>query len=136
MTEAGLKQLASDEGFRGQPYVCTGGKVTIGYGFNLDDWPLTEAECLPILKSRAERVKTDLANRIGCFYALPERAQDVLVNMGYQMGVSGLLGFKRFLRALELRKYEDAYHEMCQSRWYQQTPNRARRLADVIRSLG
>lgn len=136
MTEAGLKQLASDEGFRGQPYVCTGGKVTIGYGFNLDDWPLTEAECLPILKSRADKVKADLANRIGCFYALPERAQDVLVNMGYQMGVSGLLGFKRFLRALELRKYEDAYHEGMQSLWAQQTPNRARRLMDIIRGLG
>ena len=136
MTEAGLKQLASDEGFRGQPYVCTGGKVTIGYGFNLDDWPLTEAECLPILKSRAERVKADLANRIGCFYALPEAAQDVLINMAYQMGVSGLLGFRRFLRALELRKYEDAYHEGMQSLWAQQTPNRARRLMDIIRGLG
>lgn len=136
MTEAGLKQLASDEGFSGVPYPCSEGKTTIGYGFNLEAWPLTEAECLPILKSRAEKVKADLANRIGCFYALPERAQDVLVNMGYQMGVSGLLGFKRLLKALEARKYEDAYHEMMQSRWAQQTPNRARRLADVIRSLG
>ena len=136
MTEAGLKQLAEDEGFRGEPYVCTGGKVTIGYGFNLDDWPLTPAECLPILKSRADKVKADLANRIGCFYALPEAAQDVLVNMGYQMGVSGVLGFRHFLKALEARKYEDAYHEMRQSAWAFQTPNRARRLADVIRSLG
>ena len=136
MTEAGLKRLAEDEGFSGVPYKCTSGKETIGYGFNLDDWPLTEAECLPILKSRAERVKVDLANRIAGFYRLPERAQDVLINMGYQMGVSGLLGFRRFLRALETGKFEDAYHEGMMSRWAQQTPNRARRLMDIIRSLG
>lgn len=136
MTEAGLKRLAEDEGFSGVPYKCTSGKVTIGYGFNLDDWPLTPAECLPILKSRADKVKADLANRIGAFYRLPEAAQDVLINMAYQMGVGGLMGFKRFLRALEAGKFEDAYHEMMQSQWAQQTPNRARRLADIIRSLG
>lgn len=136
MTDAGLKQLASDEGFSGVPYKCTAGRVTIGYGFNLEAWPLTPEECLPILKSRADRVKADIANRLGCFYRIPEAAQDVLVNMAYQMGVSGLLGFRRFLRALEAGKYEDAYHEGLQSAWAQQTPARARRLMDIIRGLG
>ncbi len=135
MTEAGLKRLAEDEGFKGKPYLCTAGKTTIGFGFNVDDWPLTEAECLPILKSRADKVKADLANRIGFFYRLPEAAQDVLVNMGYQMGVGGVLGFRRFLKALETGKYEDAYHEGLQSTWAQQTPNRSRRLMDIIRRL-
>lgn len=136
MTEAGLKRLAEDEGFRGQPYQCTAGKTTIGYGFNLDDWPLSEAECLPILKARADRVKLDLARSIPGFSRLPEDAQDVLINMAYQMGVGGLLKFKRFLAALETGNYEDAYHEMTRSQWYQQTPNRAKRLADSIRRMG
>ena len=135
MAESPTEMLARHEGFRGRPYDCTAGKLSIGYGFNLDDWPLTEAECLPILESRMRRVRTDLANRISYFFALPEAAQDVLVNMGYQLGVSGLLGFKRFLSALQAGKFEDAYHEMMQSRWAQQTPNRARELADIIRGL-
>jgi len=135
MAESPTERLARHEGFAGRPYKCTGNKTSIGFGFNLDDWPLTEAECLPILESRMRRVRTDLANRIAFFFALPEAAQDVLVNMGYQMGVSGVLGFKRFLAALQARKFEDAYHEMMQSKWAQQTPNRARELADIIRGL-
>lgn len=135
MAESPTEMLARHEGFEGKPYKCTSGKVTIGYGFNLDDWPLTPSECLPILESRMRRVRADLANRLSYFFALPDEAQAVLVNMAYQMGVGGLLGFKRFLSALQARKYEDAYHEMCQSRWHQQTPSRAKELADIIRAL-
>lgn len=136
MTETALQMLARHEGFRGRPYECTAGALTIGYGFNLDAWPLTEAECLTILEGRMRRVQTDLANRLSYFRALPEAAQDVLVNMAYQMGVGGLVGFKRLLAALQAGKFEDAYHEMIQSHWAQQTPARARELADVIRGLG
>ena len=136
MTEAGLKRLAEDEGFSGVPYKCTADKTTIGFGFNLEAWPLTPAECLPILKSRADKVKADLANRIGFFYRLPEAAQDVLVNMGYQMGVAGVMGFKKTLEYMRDGRWEDAYHEMQRSDWVKDTPNRCRRLADVIRSLG
>ncbi len=135
MAESPTEMLARHEGFEGKPYKCTSGKVTIGYGFNLDDWPLTPSECLPILESRMRRVRTDLANRISYFFSLPEAAQDVLVNMAYQMGVSGLLGFRRFLAALQARKFEDAYHEGLQSAWAQQTPKRARELMDIIRAL-
>lgn len=135
MAESPTEMLARHEGFEGKPYKCTSGKVTIGYGFNLDDWPLTQAECLPILESRMRQVRVSLANRLGYFYALPDAAQAVLVNMAYQMGVSGLLTFKRFLSALQAGKFEDAYHEMMQSKWSQQTPNRARELADIIRAL-
>lgn len=135
MTETPAEMLARQEGFEGKPYKCTSGKLTIGYGFNLDDWPLTEAECLPILESRMRQVRVSLANRLAYFYALPDEAQAVLVNMAYQTGVSGLLGFKRFLAALQAKKYEDAYHEMLQSKWGRQTPSRAKELAGIIRGL-
>ncbi len=135
MAETPTEMLARHEGFEGRPYKCTGNKNSIGFGFNLDDWPLTPAECLPILESRMRQVRVSLANRLSYFYALPDEAQAVLVNMAYQMGVSGLMGFKRFLAALQAKKYEDAYHEGMQSKWAQQTPNRARELMDIIRIL-
>jgi len=136
MSDAGLKQLAEDEGFEGRPYRCTSGKVTIGYGFNLDDWPLSPEECLPILKARATKVRADLAYRIAYFYDLPDAAQDVLVNMGYQMGVEGVLKFKRTLEHLRDARWQDAADEMLNSTWAVQTPQRARRLADIVRGLG
>lgn len=130
-----VQMLARHEGFRGRPYTCTAGALTIGYGFNLDAWPLTEAECLPILESRMRRVRSDLANRIAYFFALPDAAQDVLVNMAYQMGVNGVLAFKRFLATLQAGKYQDAAAEMLDSKWAEQTPSRARELAAIIRGL-
>ncbi len=135
MTESPTEMLARHEGFRGKPYKCTAGKTTIGYGFNLEAWPLTEAECKPILESRMKQVQASLANRLGFFYRLPEAAQAVLVNMGYQMGIGGVLQFKKTLKYLEQGKYEDAYHEMLQSDWARDTPSRARELADIIRAL-
>jgi len=135
MAESPVEMLARHEGFRGKPYKCTAGKTTIGYGFNVDDWPLTEKECLPILESRMREIRAGLANRLGFFYRLPEKAQDVLVNMGYQMGVAGVCGFTETLKYLEKGMYEDAYHEMFRSDWARKHKNRAKELADIIRGL-
>ena len=39
-----IAQLKIDEGFRGKPYRCTAGKLTIGFGRNLDDVGASVAE--------------------------------------------------------------------------------------------
>ena len=62
----------------------------------------------------------------------PRRA--VLVSMAYQMGVSGLLGFKNTLQLIEAGSYAAAGRGMRQSRWYKQTPARAERHARVMES--
>jgi len=56
----------------------------------------------------------------------------VLVEMNFQMGKQGTLGFKKMLAALEDRNYKLAAEELLDSKFAKQTPNRAMALAEVL----
>jgi lysozyme len=57
----------------------------------------------------------------------------VLVNMGFNLGPEGLLGFRRTLRAVEEGRYADAAEGMLRSKWARQVGARAVRLAAMMR---
>ena len=63
------------------------------------------------------------------FDALNEPRQAVLINMVFQMGLEGVIGFKGTLAAIEAGRYADAAQHMQQSLWARQTPRRANTLA-------
>jgi len=60
---------------------------------------------------------------------LSDQRQAVLIEMAFQMGVSGLLQFKRMLSAVEDGQYFEAAAQMVESTWARQTPARAHRMA-------
>ena len=62
--------------------------------------------------------------------------QGVLVEMSYQMGLSGVSKFKKALHAMQMLQWNVAADELLDSRWAKQTPNRAQELSDIIRSQG
>ena len=49
--------------------------------------------------------------------------------MAFQLGIGGLLKFKRALGSIEDGQYKEASMEMLDSLWAQQTPERAKRLS-------
>lgn len=128
-----LEQLKSDEGLRLKPYKCTEGYDTIGYGRNLETNGISEDEAETMLMNDIYRVMESL-NNYGLLIDHTPPRQDVLVNMAFQLGVSGLLKFKKMIIALDDRKYSDAAREMLDSRWAKQTPNRANELAKQMRT--
>ena len=67
---------------------------------------------------------------------MPVEAKDVLYEMCYQMGVSGVSKFKKTLLYLENKEFRMASKEMLDSRWARQTPNRAKKLSNIIGGLG
>jgi len=60
--------------------------------------------------------------------------QAVLVDMTFNLGIHGLLGFKNTLAAVRARRWEDAANGMMQSKWAEQVGSRALRLADMMRT--
>jgi len=56
----------------------------------------------------------------------------ILVDMNFQMGKEGTLGFKKMLDALQDRNYKLAAEELLDSKFAKQTPNRAMELAEVL----
>ena len=127
-----INQLKSDEGFKDKIYFCTEGKQTIGYGFNLEAG-ITQREAEALLTLRVSDIRDKLYAMMHWYKSLPEDIQDVLLNMAYQLGVSGLLNFTKTLDAASKGHWHTMADEMLDSRWANQTPERARRLAYRVR---
>jgi len=135
LTETLFTQIARHEGLRLTPYRCTAGKLTIGYGRNLDDRGIREEEARVMLQNDISEVIAVLRSHLPWFAAAHNAVQWVLVNMGINLGTSGLLKFKRTLAYLEAEQYNSAADEMLDSLWAKQVPNRAKELSDMIRGL-
>lgn len=65
---------------------------------------------------------------------LDEVRQEVLIMMVFQLGEKGVGRFRKMIEAIEKKDYELAAKEMLDSRWAQQTPNRARELSKIMES--
>ncbi|PTM04710.1 MAG: hypothetical protein DA439_05660 [Bacteroidetes bacterium] len=63
----------------------------------------------------------------------PEDIFGVIIEMCFQLGYPRLCGFKKFKAALEEKDYLLAAEEMLDSRWANQTPERANDLAEIVR---
>ena len=131
-----IDNIKISEGFRSKVYKCTEGYDTIGYGFAIKDLELDEDICDMILERKVAKLVEMLEKNLPYLPSLPKDAQDVLIEMAYQMGVSGLLKFKKTLMYVESKDYKDASVEMLDSRWAKQTPNRAKKLSDIMASAG
>lgn len=59
---------------------------------------------------------------------------NALINMSFQLGVAGVAGFTKSLALLNESKWNEAAAELLNSRWARQTPKRAIRVTDVIRT--
>ena len=128
-----IESLKQEEGFRGIPYEDKLGIPTIGYGTKL---PLSEEEAELLLKHRLDKKILELNEKEPFFLELPQKAQEVIANMAYQLGVGGVLKFKKMWAALKKGDYQKAADEMLDSKWArEQTPNRAKKLAEIMRSL-
>lgn len=129
-------QLVADEDIKLKPYRCTGDKLTIGIGRNLEDVGISEAEAHFLFENDVKRVETSVQRDkdiSGIYMRLDERRQEAILNMCFQLGLSGLKGFRKMWAALAMRDYERAYTEALDSKWARQTPNRAKRAANILR---
>ena len=128
----GLREdLIADEGIRLKPYLCPAGKTTIGVGRNLDDVGITEAEAMTLLDNDITRVKAQLAKALPWLQG--DNVQRAVGNMTFQMGLGGVLKFKKMLAALQAKDYTTARREALNSAWAKQTPQRAKRVTDLMK---
>jgi lysozyme len=125
-----IQMLKSDEGYRDHVYLDTVGVPTCGWGHALHvGSPVSRQICELFLAADLERVDKDYAfMRMN----LDPVREAVVKCMLFQMGLGGVQRFTRFLKAVDRQDFPAAALEMLNSRWAEQTPNRARRLADMM----
>ena len=135
--------LKRDEGWReyayddatGEPVTCQGW-VTLGYGFMVDKRKggrIPEPVADYWLEYEIEHRVDDLLDRMPWLKDQPDDVQRALINMSYQLGVDGLMKFKNMLKELRKGDRHEAARAALNSLWAKQTPNRANRIADLIR---
>lgn len=132
MSETIYEILMRHEGICLKPYHCTSGKLTIGVGRNLEDLGISKDEAFILLESDVTRVRQGLDKYLPWWDEKPDPIKIVLQSMAFQLGIAGILKFKRFLAALQISAYSDAANHMLESAWAKQTPNRAEELAAMV----
>lgn len=128
------EELLRDEGLRLKPYRCTAGRLTIGVGRNLDDRGITESEALVLLDNDIKDCWGRLAVALPWVLGAPEPVQEVLLNMCFNLGLAGLLGFRQTLAHVQAGRYAEAAAGMLRSKWAGQVGARAERLAQKLRT--
>ena len=126
-------ELARDEGKRLKMYLDSVGVETIGIGHNLRDRPISEAAVRQIFEDDVALAEIDARILFPAFDGMTDVRQRVLVNMSFNMGITRLAQFRRFLAALDRGDYNLASVEMKDSRWAVQVGARAERLAKMMR---
>lgn len=123
--------IKKHEGLRLKPYKCTAGKLSIGYGRNLDDNGISEYEAETMLYNDIQRCYAECI-KFKCWNGLNEERQSVLLDMCYNLGISRLKNFKKMFAALERGEYKTAAAEMLDSTWARQVKGRATELAKIM----
>ena len=127
-------QLVRHEGLRLKPYRCTAGKLTIGIGRNLDDYGISQTEAFVLLENDIQNCEKQLVDEIPEIYnGLDEVRKSVLLNMCFNLGIGGLLGFNNTLAFIAAGDWERAANGMLASKWAKQVGRRAIELSEMMR---
>jgi len=137
-----LESVKKHEGYRNKVYLDTLGKRTVGVGhlcvedFWEDDKEYEESFLMEILQKdlqEAIRGAKELMNEHGCA-DIDERAEEIIIEMVFQLGRTGVKKFRNMWKALSEHNYIGASFEMLDSKWAKQTPNRAKDMADQMKA--
>lgn len=137
------------EGLRLKAYRDTAGKLTIGYGFNLDaaaakaicatlklDYEairngaaITEAQADAILDLQLGMVNAQAKTLFANFNQMPCDVQAVVQDLIFNMGLAKFRSFDETVPALQQGKYAEAADHLEKTLWYREVGSRA--LEDV-----
>jgi lysozyme len=134
--DEGTRLIAYDDatGLSIRPGVILKGHPTIGHGRSLDTNGITEEEALYLLTNDINRI-TAILSKYPWFVSLDYTRQNAILNMAFNLGVTGLLEFQNMIQHLSNHppQYDLAAQDMEDSVWYKEAGMRGMRLASAIR---
>ena len=128
--------LKVNEGLRLTPYLCSAGKLTIGYGHTgpsvVEGLKWTKAHAEHVLLNDARNAAADLDWHLNWWRGLNDERQEALCDMCFNLGIARLKGFQKMLAALRRGQWQEAAVQCLDSRYARQVGNRAKRNAFVF----
>jgi lysozyme len=135
MSDQLTADLREDEGEVLHAYQDHLGYWTIGVGILIDGRKgggITREESAYLLANRIASKTAELTEALPWVADLDAVRRDGLLNMAFQLGVPGLLGFHNSLALIKAGRYDEAGAALEQSKWHSQTPDRADRVIKQI----
>lgn len=116
------------EGFRAISYIDPTGHQTIGYGFNISAG-ISQKAALALLQAQTQDVADQLTSIL---QGLDDVRASVLIELGFNLGIAGLLGFHQMLAAVAARDWTTACDQLLDSQAARQLPTRYNALAQIL----
>ena len=126
-------QLTRDEGVKRTLYRDELGNPTVGVG-HLASTPLSDRAIRTILEDDVAVAYETLTTRLPWVTTLSDARRGAFINLTFNMGIDGLLGFPKMLRAAQAGDWETAAAELLNSRYAKQVGDRAQRLATQLKT--
>jgi lysozyme len=126
------ERLIRHEGLLLKPYRDTLGKLTIGVGRCLDTHGISRDEAMLLLQNDLNAAAAGVAAALPWTAPLDRARLEVLYEMAFQLGLCGLLAFKKMLAALQSGDYAAAAQAMLASDWHAQSRQRCEELASLM----
>ena len=131
-----LKQIKEHEGLKLKLYKCPAGRLTIGYGHNIEDNGLSKTACEFILFEDIEEAERNLYAIFGreLYESLKNIQKIALIDMMFNLGIIKFLTFKKFIKAVKDKDWNKASEEVINSRAYEQNKRRYKKIAEQIKN--
>ncbi|MCD6600067.1 MAG: glycoside hydrolase family protein [Dehalococcoidia bacterium] len=133
MNESLKNLIKRHEGLKLFPYRCSAGKLTIGFGRNLDDNGISLEEANFLLDRDIQLAVQDTMSVFPSFYAYPEEKQCALIDMMFNLGLPKFLNFKKMIKAVKEMDWNEAARQAEDSRWYLQVGKRGRDIVSMLK---
>jgi lysozyme len=133
-------RIKEHEGFRDTVYYDHLGNATVGWGHlvtsedNFTSGVTYPEEVLEQVFEKDFAKAKEGADSLCKDLPINYIARGVLIEMCFQLGVTGVSKFRNMFEALKIPDYNKASEEMLDSKWHEQTPARAKSLSYIMRS--
>jgi lysozyme len=143
ITDALKARVQDHEGLRTSVYLDTLGKKTVGIGHLVQPHEMERFaegveipmdEIMEIFEMDLNRAAAgaDMLIQDNIGHDLPQHVGEVILEMVFQLGTTGVSKFLKFWKALRVKDWKTAAAEMKDSRWHKQTPKRCESLAEIV----
>ncbi|GAA9129592.1 hypothetical protein HpHA170_02400 [Helicobacter pylori] len=130
--------IVDSEGFSPSIYTDKMGYPTIGYGYNLSVYSYESKRI-----TKAYGLLTDILKEnhrallsYGWYKNLDAMRRMVILDLSYNVGLSGLFKFKQFIKAIEDKNYALAVERLQKSPYFNQVRKRASRNMEILKLGG
>ncbi len=156
-TERAMNFIQQWEGKSATVYTDTQGHPTVGIGFNMDredareiftglginydqvkagELALSNEQINSLFQKDVDTAISDAHALVTNLDNLPENAQEVVIDMAFNLGYSKFSGFENAIEAFNNGDLKEAAAEMQDSKWYEQVGDRAIQHVETIHELG